>query len=461
MIWSLFVMSESCPTYHELQQENEHLRRELTKAFERIAALEAELAARLVTKDSRNSSRPPSSDPPSTPPHRRSLRQQSGRTPGGQPGHQGQGCTMRVRPDHVDRHVPSYCSACGRPVASATVAECGRYQIVDLPPVTVEVTEHRFYRSRCACGALTGSPSPHTGLLYGPGIKSLAAYLSVRHFLPYDRLAEVLHDLFHLSISPGTLVTAVRSMASAGRGAYEAIRQRLLRARCLGSDETGLRVAGKGVWAWTWQSPTETFIGLASSRGQAAVSTFFPDGFSASVLVHDRWAAQLNTPARKHQLCLAHLLRDLQYAMDAEKRALAYRLHRLFLKALGFVRTKARASPRFQQAVSQMHQHVDRLLAQGLPATQPVLGRLIRALRKHRDKLFVFLDEPGVPPTNNASEQAIRNLKVKQKVSTGFRTWAGAEDFVILRSILDTCLKRGQSVFSAFQVMGELCLSTE
>lgn len=454
-------MLEAHPTYKTLQQENEQLRRELARALERIALLEAALAAKSVPKDSGNSSCPPSSDPPSKSPRRRSLRQRSDQRPGGQPGHPGHTLALQPHPDSVETHAPQYCSHCGRAVSPEALTECGRYQLIDLPPITATVTEHRFFRSVCSCGALTGRRPPHTGVMYGSGITALAAYCSVRHFLPYDRLAEMLHDLFHLSISPGTLVAAVRSMAASGRGAYEAIRQRVAQATCIGSDETSLRVAGHGRWAWTWQSPMATFIGLASSRGQAAVTTFFPEGVPSSVLVHDRWAAQLNTPARKHQLCVAHLLRDLQYVMDTEKSALAYRLHRLFRKAIRLERTISRASPIFPQAVRHVKRQLNTLFVQQLPPKQPAMSRLLRALQKHRDKLFVFLDEPNVPPTNNASERAIRNLKVKQKVSTGFRTWAGAENFLVLRSILDTCLKQGQSVFSAFQVMGELCLLTE
>lgn len=462
------IMADSAPTYRELQETNqrllatiEALQAQLTAAYARIAALETQVNEQRVDKDSTNSSCPPSQDPPSQVPRRRSLRRRSGRRPGGQPGHPGHGLTMSPAPTAIQRHVPNYCSACGRPVSPGDLHEVGRYQEIDLPPITVAVTEHRYYRSPCVCGALTGHPAPMSGAHYGPRLCSLTAYLSNRHYIPYKRIAEIMHDLFHVSVSPGTLVTAVRKLAETSRPAYDAIRRTLHHALWVGSDETSLKVAGRRAWAWTWQSPTLTFLGLSVSRGRPAVTTFFPDGLPNSILVHDRWPAQLNTPAHQHQLCLAHLLRDLQYCLDVDGSAVAYRLQHLFQKAMRLDQTLSRASPHFSRAVRQVKQRCAALLKEPLPDHQRETRKLLRALTKHQKKLFVFLDVPGVPATNNSSEQAVRNLKVKQKVSTGFRTWKGAEHFVIIRSLIETCLKRDRSIFHAFQVMGELCLQTE
>lgn len=461
-------MAHSVPTYRELLEANQQLQAtvaalqaQLAAAVMRIAELEAQQHVQPVEKHSANSSRPPSQDPPSQPPRRRSLRQRSGRRPGGQPGHPGHGLAMRSHPTSVQRHVPAYCSTCGRPVASEALSEVGRYQEIDLPPVTVTVTEHRYYRSQCVCGGLTGHPAPRSGAHYGPRLLSLTAYLSNRHYLPYQRIAELLRDLFQIAVSPGTLVTAVQKLAATSRPAYDAIRQRLQHADWVGSDETSLKVAGRRAWAWTWQSPTLTFLGLSLSRGKPAVTTFFPDGLPHSILVHDRWSAQLKTPARRHQVCLAHILRDLQYCCDVDGSAVAYRLQHLFQKAIRLNQTLSRASPHFSHAVRQVKERCAALLTAPLPPEQRETRTLLRALLKHHEKLFVFLDVPGVPATNNSSEQAVRNLKVKQKVSTGFRTWKGAEHFVIIRSLIETCLKRGLSIFHAFQVMGELCLLTE
>lgn len=461
-------MGHSIPTYRELLEANQHLQAtvaelqaQLASAFVRIAELDAQLNVPRVDKQSSNSSCPPSQDPPSQRPRRRSLRRRSGRRPGGQPGHPGHGRTMSPHPTSVRCHAPSYCSACGHPVSPDELSEVGRYQEIDLPPVTVDVTEHRYYRSQCACGALTGHPAPTSGVRYGARLLALTAYLSNRHYIPYQRIAEIIHDLFHLSVSPGTLVTAVRKLAATSRPAYDAIRRTLLHADWVGSDETSLKVAGRRAWAWTWQSPTLTLLSLSSSRGKPAVTTVFPDGLPHSILVHDRWAAQLNTPARDHQLCLAHLLRDLQYCLDVDGSAVAYHLQQLFLKAMRLDHTLSRASPHFPRAVRHVKQRFAALLKTPLAAPSRESRKLLRALETHQEKLFVFLEEPGVPATNNSSEQAIRNLKVKQKVSTGFRTWKGAEDFVVIRSLLETCLKRGLSVFHAFQAMGELCLLSE
>ena len=274
-------------------------------------------------------------------------------------------------------------------------------------------------------------------------------------------MREFFHAVFNVPVSEGSLVQFVSEMAAAATSPSEAIRQRVAQASCLGSDETGLRVKQHQAWVWTWQTPTETFLGVSPSRGSKAVTTFSPQGFPHAVRVHDRWRAQRNTPARSHQLCLAHVLRDLQYGVAVSRRALAWRLQQVLRKAIALATRMAPDSPHRPNACGHLEQTLDHLLAQCPPAHHREGGRLLKALRKHRDKLFVFLTEPNVPPTTNAREQALRNSNVKQHVSMSFRTWHGAKPFVKLRTILDTCLKRKRDIFSVFQLMGEVCLSSE
>lgn len=216
---------------------------------------EAELL-RLTTpnKDSRNSSIPPSQDPFRFR-HTESLRVKSGKRQGGQSGHSGSTLEMSSTPDIIVNHEPEYCYFCGGSLAEITSEYSGRRQIIDIPPVKAEITEHRIFRKRCTCGHCTESSYPlsvHSPVCYGESVMSLTAYMHARQYIPFDRMRKVFHDVFGLPISSGTLVNIVSTFASNGATIYAKIKEKLLKSEVVGADETGVCVNGKNHWAWTF-----------------------------------------------------------------------------------------------------------------------------------------------------------------------------------------------------------------
>jgi transposase len=220
----------------------------------RVNELEDQLA-----KTSRNSSKPPSSDGLAKKPKPKSLRAKGANKPGGQKGHPGSTLSFVENPDRVISHAPKECEGCGMLGGGGEmVLGCKRRQVVDVPPLALEVTEHWACRERCTgCGRINTARFPAeaslAGVSYGPRIKALGVYLMGYQLLPYERTRELLSDLFG-SPAPGvgTLHSNVKSCFAGLEGFEEWIKQRLSEADVAHFDETGLRVGASGVsWVLT------------------------------------------------------------------------------------------------------------------------------------------------------------------------------------------------------------------
>ncbi len=290
----------------ELEKEVKYLRERLSK-YE-------------TPKNSNNSSIPPSKD--ENRPVRKSLREKTGRKPGGQKGRQGNTLKMVEIAGTIERHVPGYCSFCGHNVSDSPSCFVGKRQVFDIPEITVHVTEHQVYQKRCSiCGHETISSFPagiQSPVSYGPNLQSLAGYLHARQYLPFKRMQEFFNQVLHVPISEGGIHYLLNKLAQKAVPAYQMIKERLSAetGSFVGSDETGVKVNGKKYWAWTWQNNGATFITITDNRGDKTVKETYEKGFEKAVLVHDCWKSQLNTPALSHQLCTAHLLRDLNYLTE-------------------------------------------------------------------------------------------------------------------------------------------------
>lgn len=253
----------------------EGLSAQLAGQHEMIASLGRrvkELEDRLA-KNSRNSSKPPSSDP--VKPKPKSLREKSGKKPGGQEGHPGRTLCLVESPDRVVIHTPAECEECGRSLAQAMALGYERRQVVDVPPLALEVTEYRAQRKRCrGCGLSITAPFPaevSATVAYGSRVKALMVYLMEYQLLPYERTSEVLGDLFgERAPGVGTLHSALERCFLELEGTEEAIKEGLRRARVSHFDETGLRVEGEGMWVHVASTPELTHYAAHEKRGAEA-----------------------------------------------------------------------------------------------------------------------------------------------------------------------------------------------
>jgi hypothetical protein len=255
-------------------------------------------------------------------------------------------------------------------------------------------------------------------------------------------------QVFNLPISEATLENLVNRAAVKSEFVYEQIKAELAVSQAVGSDETGARVNGRKWWIWVWQNTLNTMIRASDNRGQRTAQEVWPNGLGQATLSSDRWAAQLNFEAAGHQLCLAHLLRETNYLIEKEEHEFAEQFKRLLSKVFSVhqeLRERNRAYSRLEG--EGLENRLDQLLMMPISREKyPETARLQRAMIKYRSYLLPCLYDIEIPPDNNGSERAIRNIKVKQKISGQFKT--GQSVFCVLRSVIDTLLKRQLDVLT-------------
>lgn len=444
------------PTYDELVGLVAAQAAQIAELKARIAELERQLGS-----SSRNSSKPPSSDGLAKPAPR-SLRRPSGRRPGGQPGHPGATLRQVGDPDHVVVHAPQWCRACGGVLdASADTAVTAR-QVVDLPQVRAQVTEHRIVTRRCACGARTAGVVPagvNAPVSYGPRARAAMVYLAAGQYVPVGRVASTMADLLGVPVSTGAVAAAVEAAGGHGLDAFiDQVAGRIAAAPVVHADETGLRVAGRLHWVHSASTGQFSHISVHPKRGRAGMDAagILP-GYSG-VLVHDAWAPYDTYDGLDHQLCCAHLLRELVAVIDyhdAHDPPGVFCWARQVIEVLlGLIRdpgaAAGHADPGFLAAQRRL---VTDAALRGAETTAPgKVGAKHRALARRIstriDDYLRFATTPGVPPDNNAAEREIRMVKIHQKVSGTHRTLTGAEGFVRLRSYLATAAKHARNTYT-------------
>ena len=455
----LYLMRELLDLSTMISDQKDELIRQL---FARLAELEGRLS-----KNSHNSSKPPSSDGLAK--KTQSLRQTSGKKAGGQAGHPGQTLKRTSEPDEIrDSPLPN-CCACGAAISASEARIAERRQVFDIPAAHYQVVEYRTLQLRCTCGRehVSVFPSEVTeAVQYGSNVRALGVHLTQGQLLPYGRTSRLIADLFHLEVSPATLLAWVDEAGELLLPSVGQITQTLIEASVAHADESGLRVAGKLHWLHTVATPTHTWYGVHARRGWEAIEAHGILPKRIAVLVHDCWKPYWQLDC-VHALCNAHLLRELVFLLESTGQAWNQRMIDLLLdanKACEAARQKnekALAPGRVKQILADYqailregeaaHPETPRTVALRGRVKQTPAFNLLRRLREHADEVLLFLSDLSVPFTNNLGERAIRMPKVKQKISGCFRTLKGAENFAIIRSYLDTLHKQGHNLIDALR----------
>ena len=429
----------------------------------RLDALESK-----VNKDSHNSSKPPSSDGLAK--KTRSLRESSGKSVGGQVGHKGNTLKRVAEPTETVLHpLPKQCQRCqaALPLELARILE--RRQVFDVPASGFDVIEHCTLSLVCACGQTHESAFPaevNQPVQYGSNVRSLGVHLTQGQMLPFARAAELIQDIYGLTVSPGTLVSWVGEARQALQSTADLIAQCLHAAPVLSADESGLRVDSKLHWLHIAATETLTWYGVHAKRGLEAIEAHGILPKRIGVLMHDCWAPYWQLDDGTHALCNAHLLRELVYVQELTGQAWPKAMTNLLLNAnklcealrqqqrtLGAADIAAFTTV-YEGIVHEGEQlNPEAFKPNGKPGrvAQSVAFNLLRRFRQYADAVLRFISDPAVPFTNNVAERAVRMPKVKQKISGCFRTLVGAENFCVIRSCLDTLRKQGHGMLKVLR----------
>jgi len=418
--------------YRLTEAEKDALLLEQAAVIERMAVRISELEAALKgkpKKTSSNSHTPPSQDGPERPNRKRSpIRPKRPR-----PSRPGVSRPLSEKPDKTERRMVGACPHCGTDVSGAVQRCRHRYDHIDLPAIRPVVTRGELLGGRCSdCGRRYRAEAPEgmaPGTPFGPGIRSLLLYLHHSHHVSFERLSRMMAELFGLSISEGAIANGFRRAGAALTTARAAIKDKLLAARMIASDETTTRIDGVTHWQWVFLSDQAVLHEIAPRRARSVAEEVLGD-YRPEVWVSDRYAGQQEL-GQRHQVCLAHVLRDVQYAIDCGDTVIAPKIrdHLRWAIRVGKRRSELKDSTLTAYA-GKADRKLDALVA--VPAAHPASRKLQRQIKAWRTKFFVFLADRDVPPTNNISEREIRPSVVFRKVTNGFRSDWG------LRSMPDT-----------------------
>jgi transposase len=426
---------------------------------EKVVYLLEQIQRLSIKKDSSNSSLSPSSDIFRK---NKSLRKKSNRKSGGQPGHKGHTLEMSSTPDQIINLKSDFCSVCSSSLQQESFILKAKRQVIELPEIKPIYQQYQQYSCKCSeCGHDQIADFPaniNAPIQYGSSVESLVSYLSIYQSMPYHRLKKMFSQVFWLPLSEGTVNNILDRVALKCEVIYEHIKAEISTSSVVGSDETGAKVNGEKWWIWTWQNVLNTFIVASANRGSKTINSVFSNGFVNATLLSDRWSAQLKTYAKNHQLCLAHLLRDLTFLEELEKHPFSTAFKTLLGAVFDLKRKQLSQQDRCQTDTPEailLEKKLNELLAITIDVKKyPKTVVFQRSMIKYRGYVLPCIYNLEVAPDNNASERAIRIIKVKQKVSGQFKT--GQHLFCVIRSVIDTLIKRNLEVIPILNQINKL-----
>ena len=455
--------------FHNIADQMAELARQLTKQGDVLQDLQARLA-----KDSNNSSKPPSSDGYRKVKRTTSLRQSGDKPNGGQPGHEGHTLRAVDAPDRTETHEADTCAHCQASLTGTEAVGYEERQVFDIPAIRIEVTAHRAEIKVCPlCGHTSQGRFPASvrqAVQYGPIVHTWASYFTNQHHIPVERTTEIFEDLVQHRVSEGTVLKASEQLDRCIEPSTEAVKGLLRDAEVLHVDESGLRVTGKLHWLHVASTDRLTSYEVHTKRGHEAMEDAGILGAFTGTAVHDHWKPYFKYDTCTHALCNAHHLRELRFIDTQYQQSWAKDMTALLLAIKAAVHaTPAPAMRLAPPEIEAFAKRYDEVVQSGFEANPapvsppegegrkrgrlphpPAVNLLIR-LRDFKGEVLAFMSDFRVPFDNNQGERDIRMVKVKQKVSGGFRTLEGAKQFGRIRGYISTARKQAKNVFEAIR----------
>lgn len=444
-----------CANCQRLQAQLDALQARFDALLETVAQLQRQLAA--ARKDSSNSSKPPSSDivkPPKPQPPPGEPR----RKPGGQPGHPSYQRALHP-PEMLAAPPADYlldaCPSCGGHLL-VTDAEPIIAQRVEIAAVPLIIHEHRSHPGWCpTCRKEHFAPFPldiERGGLAGPRLTTVIAYLKGACHASFSTIRKFVRDVLGVTISRGQLCKIIGKVSQALEAPYDELLHDLPGQPALNVDETGHKHNGLRYWTWCFRASLYTIFRIDPTRsGDVLIHTLGND-FNG-VLGCDYFSAYRRYQREfgvELQFCLAHLIRDVKYLVtltDPRERAYGEGLREALRSLFGVIHRRDEwGEAEFRRRLSAARDEVLRRGTQNVPPTRAATN-LAKRLETHGESYFRFLTEPGVEPTNNLAEQAIRFVVIDRLITQGTRSDRGDRWCERIWTVMATCAQQGRSVF--------------
>jgi len=419
------------------------LTRQIEFLTTRVSELEAKLGLPPKTPD--NSSTPPSQG--------RKASVSAAEKPE-RKAHAGAHRPLHPNPAHKRDMIATACQHCGADVSGVAQTACETYDHVEIPDIEPDVTRVTLHGGVCPCCAKKFKAAPPSGMEpgspFGENLRALVIYLRFTQGIAFERLARLLSDILGLEISEGALVNMLEAAREAFAAQINHIRARLLSGTILQSDETGLRVGKRNWWLWVFHHDDSAIFVIEPSRGKCVVEGFL-GAFRPDFWVSDRYGGQMGWAKKGNQVCLAHLIRDVQYAIDSGDGIFAPGLHHLLCRACRIGRRRDKlADVTLKTYAARLEARLDELMRR--TPTHAAGVQLQRVIKKIRRYMFVFVTNRAIPATNNGSERALRPCVTFRKITNGFRTEWGARLYADIRSVIETARRRAITALEAIRL---------
>jgi transposase len=447
---------KSCPNCQRFKAMLDAQEARLKELEATVARLQAQLAA--ARKDSSTSSKPPSSDivkpPKPAPPEG-----QDRRHIGGQPGH----------PKHERAAFPpelinggsfdcrlDLCPQCGHDLQPVPTIVPRVIQQVDIKDVPLEIQEHRGHSAWCAhCEKVFEAPLPIgivRGGLVGPRLTTVIAYLKGVCHASFSTIRKFVRDVVGLTISRGQLANIIAKVTAALEQPYEGLRASLPDEPYLNVDETGHKQNRLRQWIWCFRADLYTLFKIDPTRSADVLIEVLGAEFNG-VLGCDYFSSYRRYQREFDvtlQFCLAHLIRDVKFLTtlpDARTQKYGTRLCEALRELFGVIhRREELTAEQFQFQLANARAEVLRCATRDVPANNHC-GNLAKRFEKYGESYFRFITTPGVEPTNNLAEQAIRFVVIDRLITQGTRSEKGNRWCERIWTVIATCAQQGRSVF--------------
>src|SRR5712691_4005036 len=432
-----------------LEAEIAALRAENTELRAENAALREKLNLPPKTPD--NSSTPPAAGHKS-----------NGETPRRPKGKAHAGAHRPLHPNPTRKRdvLASHCPHCRADVSGVVQDAVHSYDRIEIPEIKPDVTRVTLHGGVCPCCTKRFTAAPPAGLEpgspFGPNLRAFVLYLRFTQAISFERLSRLMSDLIGLEISEGALVNMLDDSKQAFARQASLIRARLLAGTILQSDETSVRVGKRTWWTWVFHHADSACFVIHPNRSRAVVEEFLGE-HRPDFWVSDRLAAQMDWAKKDHQVCLAHLIRDAQYAIDAGDTAFASGLRKLLQRACAIgERREQLADATLRRYAYKLNAELDVLLR--ITPAHGAGNKLQGVIKGCRRYLFVFLANRAIPPTNNGSDastsaqQALRPCVIFRKVTNCFRSEWAAHLYADIRSVIETARRRTIGALEAIRL---------